>query len=128
MHKSQAIARLIGPVLCAIGLGMLTNGATYHVMAGQFLATYPFIYFSGILILVAGLLILNNHHVWTPDWRSVITVLGWLMCIGGVFRILAPQLVVFLGTAVLAHNGFFVGTGIVLLAFGGFLTFKGYAV
>jgi hypothetical protein len=128
MHKSQAIARLIGPVLCAIGLGMLTNGATYQVMAGQFLATYPFIYFSGILILVAGLLILNNHHVWTPDWRSVITVLGWLMCIGGVFRILAPQLVVFLGTAVLAHNGFFVGAGIVLLAFGGFLTFKGYAV
>ena len=128
MQKSQAIARLIGPVLCAVGLGMLTNGATYRVMAGQFLATYPFIYFSGILILVSGLFILNNHNVWTPDWRSVITVLGWLMCIGGVFRILAPQLVVFLGTAVLAHSGFFVGAGIVLLALGGFLTFKGYAV
>ncbi len=128
MQKSQAIARLIGPVLCAVGLGMLTNGATYRVMGGQFLATYPFIYFSGILILVSGLFILNNHNVWTPDWRSVITVLGWLMCIGGVFRILAPQLVVFLGTAVLAHSGFFVGAGIVLLALGGFLTFKGYAV
>ena len=87
MQKSQAIARLIGPVLCAIGIGMLTNGATYREMAGQFLATYPFIYFSGILILVAGLLILNVHNVWTPDWRSVITALGWLMCIGGVFRI-----------------------------------------
>ena len=128
MQKSQAIARLIGPVLCAVGLGMLTNGTTYRVMAGQFLATYPFIYFSGILILIAGLAILNVHNVWTPDWRSIITALAWLMCISGVFRILAPQLVVFLGTAVLAHSGFFVGAGIFLLALGGFLTFKGYAV
>lgn len=128
MQKSQAIARLIGPVFGAVGLGMLTNGATYRVMGGQFLATYPFIYFSGILFLITGLAILNVHNVWTPDWRSVITVLGWLLCISGVFRILAPQLVVFLGMAVLAHSGFFVGAGIVLLALGGFLTFKGYAV
>jgi hypothetical protein len=128
MQESQAIARLVGPVLGAVGLGMLTNGATYRVMGEQFLATYPFIYFSGILALVAGLAILNIHHVWTPDWRSLVNALGWLMCIGGVFRILAPQLVVFLGTAVLAQSGFFIGASIFLLALGGFLTFKGYAV
>jgi hypothetical protein len=127
MQTSQAIARLVGPVFAAIGIAFLTNKMTYDIVAAQFLATYPFIYFSGILALVAGLAILNAHNVWTRDWRSLITLLAWLMCIGGVFRILAPQLVVFIGTSALAHAGFLTGAGIVLLALGGFLTFKGYA-
>ena len=127
MHPALTIARLIGPVFCAIGIGMLANRGTYQQMAGQFLAGYPFIYFSGILALVAGLAILNTHHAWTRDWRSVITALGWVLSLVGVYRIIAPQFVNFVGTAVLAHSGFFLGAGIVLLALGGFLTFKGYA-
>ena len=127
MQTSQSIARLMGPVLSVIGIGMLTNQATYREMAGQFLAGYPLIYFSGILALLAGLAILNAHHVWTRDWRSLITLLGWVLAMAGSFRIIAPQFVNFVGTSVLAHEGFFVGAGIVLLALGGFLTFKGYA-
>jgi hypothetical protein len=127
MQPSLTIARLIGPVFCTIGIGMLTNSATYRVMAGQFLTGYPYIYFSGILLLVAGLTILNVHHIWTRDWRSLITALGWLMSTGGVFRILAPQLFAYLGTAAVAHQYFFMGAGVVLLGLGSFLTFKSYA-
>ena len=34
----------------------------------------------------------------------------------------------FIASAVLTNHGFFTGTGIVLLALGGFITFKGYVV
>ncbi len=127
MQTSQFIARLTGPVFCAIGIGLLSNQATYRQMAGQFLAGYPFIYFSGILALVGGLAIVNAHPDWTRDWRSLITLLGWIMTVVGVYRIIAPQFVNFIGTGAVAHSGFFTGAGIVLLALGGFLTFKGYA-
>jgi hypothetical protein len=127
MERSHVIARLVGPVFAAIGIGMLTNQAGYREMAAQFITGYPFIYFSGILALVGGLAILNAHNAWTRDWRSLITALGWMMTFGGVFRIVAPQFVAFLGTAILAHNGFFLGAGVILLALGGFITFKGYA-
>jgi len=126
MHSSLNIARLIGPVLCAVGVGMLANQATYREMAGQFVNGLPFIYFSGILALVAGLAILNAHPSWTPDWRSVVTAVGWILACVGAFRIIAPQFANFIGTAVIANAGFFTGTGIVLLALGGFITFKGY--
>jgi hypothetical protein len=127
MEKSQAIARLSGPVFGAIGIGLLANQTVYRQMAGQFLNGYPFIYFSGILALVGGLAILNAHPDWTRDWRSLITLLGWIMSIVGVYRIIAPQFVNFIGTGAVAHSGFFTGAGIVLLTLGGFLTFKGYA-
>ena len=126
MRTSILIARLIGPVMAIIGIGMLTNGLVYQQMFGQILAGYPFIYFSGILLLLAGLIILNMHNDWTPDWRSLITLIGWLMTGVGTFRIIAPQFPAFVAGSVVTHTGFFIGAGIVLLALGGFITFKGY--
>jgi hypothetical protein len=126
MQKSATIARLVGPVLCAVGIGMLANQATYREMAAQFLGGLPFIYFSGILALVAGLYILNVHNVWTPDWRSTVTAIGWILTCVGAFRIMAPQFANFIAGAIIANAGFFTGLGIVLLALGGFITFRGY--
>lgn len=126
MQKSLTIARLVGPVLAAIGVGMLSNQATYREMAAQFLGGLPFIYFSGILALVAGLYILNVHSAWTPDWRSTVTMIGWVLTCVGAFRIIAPQFANFIASAIIANAGFFTGLGIVLVALGGFFTFKGY--
>jgi len=126
MQKSLTIARLVGPVLAAIGVGMLSNQATYREMAAQFLGGLPFIYFSGILGLVAGLYILNVHNAWTPDWRSTVTMIGWVLTCVGAFRIIAPQFANFIASAIIANAGFFTGLGIVLIALGGFITFKGY--
>jgi len=127
MQKSLIIARLVGPVLCAIGVGMLANQATYREMAVQFFTGLPFIYFSGILALVAGLYILNVHNIWTRDWRSAVTLVGWVLMSVGAFRIMAPQFANFIGTGIIASAGFFTGLGIFLVAAGGFITFKGYA-
>jgi hypothetical protein len=128
MDTSRLIARLLGPVLATVGIGMLTNQAVYREMAEQFLASFPFIYITGLMALVSGLAILNAHSAWTRDWRSVITGLGWMLCILGVYRIIGPQFVNFVGTGVIRqHGGFFYGAGGVLLGLGGFLTVKGYS-
>ncbi len=126
MHRSQFIARLIGPVLCTVGIAMLVNQDAYRGIAQQFLANPAFIYITGVLLLTAGLAILNAHPLWTRDWQSVITLLGWLGTMAGVWRILAPNFVPFVGSPIIAGQHFFLGAGIVLLALGGFITFKGY--
>ena len=123
---SHIIARLLGPVLATVGVGMLTNTETYRVIGQQFLTTYAIIYLSGIMILCFGLAILNVHNIWTRDWRSLITLIGWIFTTAGVWRIIAPQFVPFVGGAILANAGFFTGAGIVLIALGGFISFKGY--
>src|SRR4029078_13523162 len=106
MQKSLIIARLIGPVLSAIGIGMLVNQPTYREMAAQFLGGLPFIYFSGILGLVAGLYILNVTNVCTPGWRNAVSVVGWFVTCVGAFRIIAQQFSSFVGSAIVANVGF----------------------
>ncbi|MGE5163800.1 MAG: hypothetical protein ACM3IH_07210 [Sphingobacteriales bacterium] len=106
MYPSQTIARLVGPVMAAVGIGMLVNQATYREMAAQFVGGLPFIYFSGILALVAGLYILNVHNVWAPDWRSAVTAVGWFLTCVGAFRIVAPQFSSFVASAIIASADF----------------------
>ena len=126
MHRSQLIARLVGPVLCTVGIAMLVNQDGYRQIAEQFLGNPAIIYISGVLLLTAGLAILNAHPLWASDWRSLITLLGWIATMAGVWRILAPKFVPFVGGAIIVNPHFFLGTGIVLLALGSFITFKGY--
>lgn len=124
MQASQTIARLAGPTLSAIGAGLLINNAAYRETALQFLASPPLIYFSGILLLMSGLTILNIHPKWTRDWRSVVTALGWVLTVIGGFRVVAPKAVIFLGIA--SYSSALIGAGILTLALGAFLSVKGY--
>ncbi|MGN6460478.1 MAG: hypothetical protein ACTHLY_04650 [Pseudolabrys sp.] len=126
MRTSLTIARLIGPVLPVIGLGLLINNAAYREIVRQFTGSYLYMYISGVLILLGGLAILNAHNVWSRDWRVVITVLGLFFTVMGVFRVLAPPFVNYVGGALLQQPGTIVVFGVLFLGIGSFLTFKGY--
>jgi len=127
VQASIIIARLLGPLFATIGVGMLTNTDAYRQIGQQFLSTYAIIYLSGIFLLLMGLAILNMHPRWTADWRSVITAVGWIFTTAGVWRLIAPQFVPFVGGAILSNHNFFVGAGALLVTLGGFITYKGYA-
>ena len=92
MTPSIFIARILGPVLLVIGIGLLLEGDTFRAMAGEFVRDQGLIYLAGILTLAAGLAILNVHHLWTRDWRVLITIFGWLFLVGGIMRILAMSM------------------------------------
>jgi uncharacterized membrane protein len=126
VQTSLIIARLVGPLFATIGVGMLTNTETYRQIAQQYLTNPAIIYFSGIVVLLIGLAILNFHSAWTRDWRSAVTFIGWLMTVVGVWRIIAPQFIPFVAGAVIANKHFFVAFGVMLVTLGGFVTYKGY--
>ena len=91
MGNSVFLARLIGPLMLAVGIGIFVNGATYRMLADEFLRSRALIYLSGLLTMTAGLALILTHNVWRADWPVIITILGWLAAIGGAVRIIAPQ-------------------------------------
>lgn len=126
MTPSIFIARILGPVLLIIGIGLLLEGDTFRAMAGEFVHDQGLIYITGILTLAAGLAILNVHHLWTRDWRVLITIFGWLFLVGGIMRILAMSMAQRVGESVIAHQRWPLAGAIVTLALGAFLTVMGY--
>ena len=126
MANSIFLARLIGPLMLAVGIGIFVNGAVYRLLADEFLRSRALIYLSGLLLMTAGLALVLTHNVWRADWAVIITILGWLATIGGAFRIVMPQGTERVGRQLLKHkHGLTIG-GIVWLAVGAILCVFGY--
>ena len=126
MDLSLFLARLLGPTFVAIALGMLGNLGLYESMIAEGLHPGILFYLSGLLSLLAGLAIVNVHNRWQMDWRVIITVLGWLMTIGGIFRIVLPQIAIGEGSTIYSGRTSTVVVALITGTLGAFLSFKGY--
>jgi hypothetical protein len=126
MDRSLFLARLMGPAFVAIALGMLINLGIYESLIVEGLHTGILFYLSGLLSLLAGLAIVNLHNVWCADWRVIVTVLGWLMTIGGFVRIIVPQIAVAVGSNIYGGRANTIVAALITGTLGAFLSFKGY--
>ena len=126
MDRSFFLARLMGPTFVVIALGMLINLGTYESMIAEALHPGVVFYLSGLLSLLAGLAIVNLHNRWQVEWRVIITVLGWLMTIGGIMRIILPQFTVAVGATIYSGRASTIVVALVVGTLGAFLSFTGY--
>lgn len=126
MLTSVYLARLIGPVMLAVGIGILVNPATFRSLAREFLDSAALVFLSGLITMTAGLAIVLAHRVVAPDWRLLITLLGWLMLIGGAIRIALPGTAVRIGRGFLDRPGALTVSAAIWLVIGAILTIAGY--
>lgn len=126
MPTSTFLAKLIGPILVVMGLGLLLNADGFRAVAEEFLRSRALIYLSGLLSMAAGLALVLHHNVWAADWRVVVTILGWGATIGGAVRILLPDQVQAIARGAIAHPANLAIAGGAVTALGAVLCFFGY--
>lgn len=126
MERSHFLAKLIGPVFIAGGAGMIFNSVVYRTMFERALHDHMLIYLSGVIALPVGLAIVATHNDWKWHWPLIITVIGWLAVIGGILRMVAPQVVEQIGLSVLSYPNFFTIDGGVAVLLGVLLSYFGY--
>ena len=128
MANSIFLARLIGPIMLAVGIGIFVNAAVYRALAEEFLRSRALIYLSGLLAMTAGLALVLTHNRWALGWAVIITILGWLLAIGGAVRIVCPQGTEKVGRAVLKHPLGLQISGAIWLILGLILSLYGYVI
>ena len=126
MEMSIWIAKFLGPVLLATSVPMIFFPLRVRELADGFLKDQPLVYISGILVLLGGLSIVNTHGNWNHGWTLIITLFGWAMVIGGLFRIIVPNVVSKIGGAMIVNTVTARIAGLAWALIGGLLTFKGY--
>jgi drug/metabolite transporter (DMT)-like permease len=126
MPPATMIARLIGPVFAVIGAGMLVNSSFYLNVAAEAAQVPSLLYLYGVLLLTAGVAMLNFYREWTRDWRVIVTILGWLFMIGGVVRVLVPGMVQRLALVMPVTPLAVTLIGVIVLVVGIYLTFEAY--
>ena len=130
MNTSRSLARLMGPILLVIGIGMacglIMEGAGYSNVLKEFIANRALIFLTGILALLAGVAIINVHNVWVPDWRVIVTVLGWLLVLRGIMLLVFPLTVQVFGDRVATSEAGVTAGAALTFVLGAILCVMGY--
>lgn len=126
MQNSIFLARLIGPVMALAGISLLVNELAFRKMTQEFLRSPGLIFFSGMILMPAGLAVVLTHNVWALDWRIIVTLLGWTAAISGALRIFAPDRVIKFGKKALARKGYITAAAAVWLVIGAVLCYFGF--
>ena len=122
--NSKRIAGLLGPTTIAITLSEATNLHIWTNNIAPSVNLAPVVYLNGTLLFVAGLSIIRAHNYWGRDWPVLVTLMGWLVMLGGLIRMFAPVS----GQHFRLNTAAMYTLIIVLLAVGIFLTFKAYSL
>lgn len=129
MNTSKYIARLMGPVLLIIGIGMalgLMMETDYSSLMKEFIGNRAVIFLTGVLALLAGVAIVNAHNLWVPDWRLIITILGWLFVLRGIMLLVFPAAVPDIGDHIVASGRGVMAGAAVNFVLGAILCIMGY--
>lgn len=130
MDTSGYIARLMGPVMLFIGIGMLAGmfveGESYSSLMKEFIGSRALIFITGVLALIAGVAIVNAHNLWVADWRVLVTVLGWLFIVRGVSNLVFPALVQTMGDRMVASHAGVIAGAAFMIVLGAILSIMGY--
>ncbi len=95
----------------------MTEAINIDIFAGN---AAPVVYLNGALLFAAGLAIVQAHNRWAWNWPVLVTLTGWFLFLGGLFRMFAPQAPQ-LSKGIAAYAIF-----TSMAALGGLLTYKAY--
>ena len=127
MQASIFIARLLGPMFLVVSVAWLLKPQMFRAVLTQFVGSEVWLYFGGVLGLLAGLALVLTNNVWLLDWRLIITLLGWVMVVRALITIFQPQWMVTVAKSIVAHRGIFIGSAVFNLLIGLVLSYFGYA-
>jgi hypothetical protein len=126
MQTSVFLARLIGPVMALVGISLLMNETAFRKMAMEFLRSPALIFFSGMILMPAGLAVVLNHNVWVLNWPLIITLLGWIAVVSGALRVFAPDRALKIGKKAIASKEITTAAAAIWLVIGAVLCYFGF--
>lgn len=71
--------------------------------------------FSGMISLMGGILVLLLYHEWSLSRHVVITILGYLLVLGGISRLMFPEKLHAWALHIVRGNGFYVMAAVNLI-------------
>ena len=126
METSIFIARIFGLCYLIIGTGFMINRKAFQQVMDDFCKNAALVFYGGILALVIGVVIILTHNVWVANWTVIITIIGWIALIKGIWIIVFPNTVSRFMQAYRKNESLPMIHSIAVIIFGAVLTFFGF--
>ncbi len=94
MEHVMCLASIFGPFLAIVGLWMLLYADSLVKVWTALKNSPALVYLISIITLLLGIIIVKTYNVWTWDAYFLVTLLGWIFVLRGLFGLFVPQLLI----------------------------------
>lgn len=126
MDLSIFLAKLFGLYFLIAGGIIMLRQKSFMPILTEFFGSKALIMLMGAVELVAGLAIAIAHPTLTPDWRGVITLIGWTMILEGIMYLSSPYAKLHKWLRHFNTPTWFTSGGLVAVVLGAYLAGKGF--
>jgi len=91
METSLIIAKIIGVIYLAFGLGLIFNRAYYKQAFTKMMEDSTYTILSGFMAIILGFIVVEYHPGSTEDWTIIITIIGWIAIVKGILLLAIPK-------------------------------------
>lgn len=128
MSYSLTLARIIGPSCLIIAIAMLLSPQVFRQAIEEFQSggQKMLLLLAGAAHVILGLAILTSHPLWHWDWLLIITIIGALLFLRGIFLLWFPNQIVKLAKSLHQLPGWPYLASVILFGTGLFLIIKTY--
>jgi hypothetical protein len=85
MEISLFLAKLLGLYCVIMAVSMLVRTDFWRSMLADYLKIPALFGVSAFINIIFGLLIVLSHNIWEWSWQVVITIIGWLSLLKGLY-------------------------------------------
>ena len=91
MELSIFVAKTFAIIYFAAGIGAVTGGLKLEKIVKEFEKSTISAYMAGLFAVIIGMLLIEHHNIWVKNWTVLITLIGWIALLKGVFFIAFPK-------------------------------------
>jgi cytochrome bd-type quinol oxidase subunit 2 len=118
------LASVLGWYLVIVSLLLILRSEIVVAAMRELIGHRAVMLVVGILTLMIGLLMVISHNIWIMGWPVIITIIAWLVLIGGLFRLFFPDIVYKIWNKTIDKPNKLIVCGIIILIIGLFLLYK----
>lgn len=115
METSLFIAQVLAICYLSVGIGFLISKEYYRKEVTKLLENPGFVLLGGYFAIIIGALILRVQNTWESDWTTLVTIIGWIAIIKGIWLIVFPKSITQFKTLLQAKYHNWVSTAIIVL-------------
>ncbi|NGX55688.1 MAG: hypothetical protein KR126chlam2_01327 [Chlamydiae bacterium] len=124
MELSIFLAKVVGIWSLVSGISLIKNTKYIRNFVRKIVNEQLSLWIGGLLALIIGALLVVSHNIWV-GWPMIITIIGWLSLIKGIFYMVFPEKIKDLIKWYLKVINFSM-FGVIYLVLGAFLCWKGF--
>jgi len=125
--RTRMFARVLGPFLVIVTVTAVARTSQMRTLLSEFGANSAWPWVTGVFVLLSGMVVVALHQYWRGAAAIIVSVLGWLTALKGVFLMAFPHTYISAANSMLDATAWWRTIFVIFAVIGLYLTYVGWA-